>query len=164
MKEAQGPRGIFAEAMPVDSGGAMIRRTPNDPAWYKGGLWHDNMQLNLPGLWYMSWYNVSAGPNLEMFNHVRKTAKPDVANQQWAIIAPVTHCAFTRATENTIVGERSMGDARLDYDDILYGFFDRFLKGERNTRIDRLPNVTYFTMGLNRWQSSDTWPPPGRSH
>jgi uncharacterized protein len=161
LKEAQGPRGIFADAMPVDTGGAMIRRTPNDPAWYKGGLWHDNMPLNLPGLWYMSWYDVSAGPNLEMFNHVRKTAKPEVADQQWAIIAPVAHCAFTRATENTIVGERSMGDARLDYNDILYGFFDRFLKGERNTRIDRLPNVTYFTMGLNRWQSSDTWPPVG---
>jgi putative CocE/NonD family hydrolase len=161
MKAAQGPRGIFADPMPVDTGGAMIRRPPNDPAWYKGGLWHDTMPLNLPGLWYMSWYDVSVGPNLEMFNHVRKTAKPDVADQQWAIIAPVGHCAFTRATENTIVGERSMGDARLDYHDILYGFFDRTLKGERNTRIDRLPKVTYFTMGLNKWQSSDTWPPQG---
>jgi predicted acyl esterase len=28
-----------------------------------------------------------------------------VASQQWAIIAPVGHCAFTRATENTIVGD-----------------------------------------------------------
>jgi hypothetical protein len=54
-----------------------------------------------------------------------------------------------------------MGDARYDYNDILYGFFDKFLKGERNTRIDRLPRVTYFTMGLNKWQSSETWPPAG---
>ena len=89
------------------------------------------MPLNLPGLWFMSWYDVSVGPNLEMFNHVRKTAKPEVADQQWAIIAPVAHCAYTRATENTIVGERSMGDARLDYNEIVYGFFDKFLKGER---------------------------------
>ena len=96
-----------------------------------------------------------------MFNHVRKTAKPDVANQQWAIIAPVGHCSYTRATENTIVGERSMGDARLDYNDIMYGFFDKFLKGASDTRIDKLPKVTYFTMGLNKWQSSDTWPPQG---
>jgi predicted acyl esterase len=161
MKEAKGPRGIFADAMPVDTGGAMIRRAPNDPAWYKGGLWHDNMPLNLPGLWFMSWYDVSVGPNIEMFNHVRKTAEPQIANQQWAIIAPVAHCAYTRATENTIVGERSMGDARLDYNDILYGFFDKFLKGSAGTRIDALPKVTYFTMGSNKWQSSDTWPPQG---
>jgi putative CocE/NonD family hydrolase len=161
MREAKGPRGIFADTMPVDTGGAMVRRTPNDPAWYKGGLWHDTMPLNLPGLWFMSWYDVSVGPNLEMFNHVRKTASPTVANQQWAIIAPVAHCAYTRATENTIVGERSMGDARLDYNDILYGFFDKFLKGSASTRIDALPKVTYFTMGFNKWQSSDTWPPQG---
>ena len=55
-------------------------------------------------------------------------------NQQWAIIAPVAHCAYTRATENTIVGERSMGDARLDYNEIVYGFFDKFLKGDARTR------------------------------
>jgi putative CocE/NonD family hydrolase len=161
MKQAQGPRGIFADRMPVDTGGAMIQRAPNDPGWYKGGLWHDNMPLNLPGLWFMSWYDVSVGPNLEAFNHVRRTAKPEIANQQWAIVAPVGHCAYTRATANTIVGERSMGDARFDYNDIVYGFFDKFLKGAASTRIDTLPKVTYFTMGLNKWQSSDTWPPQG---
>ena len=35
-----------------------------------------------------------------------------------------------------------MGDARLDYDEIIYGFFDRFLKGEETTRLDTLPKVT----------------------
>ena len=156
-----GRRGIFAEAMPVATGGQMIQRTPNDPAWYKGGLWHDDMQINVPGLWYMSWYDVSVGPNLEMFNHVRKTARKEAADQQWAIIAPVAHCAYGRASENTVVGERSMGDARLDYQEIMYGFFDRFLKGQQGGRLATLPKVTYFTMGSNKWQSADTWPPAG---
>jgi putative CocE/NonD family hydrolase len=161
LKNVDGPKGIFADAMPIATGGRMIQRAPNDPAWYKGGLWHDNMPLNVPGLWYMSWYDVSVGPNIEMFNHVRRTARRDVADQQWAIIAPVGHCAYTRATENTVVGERSMGDARLDYPEIMYGFFDRFLKGEQGGRLAKLPKVTYFTMGSNKWQSSDTWPPAG---
>ena len=91
----------------------------------------------------MSWYNVSIGPNLAAFNHVRRTATGDAANQQWAIIAPVAHCSYTRATENTVVGERSMGDARLDYQEIMYGFFDKFLKGESSTRIDKQPRVMY---------------------
>jgi putative CocE/NonD family hydrolase len=161
IKAVDGPRGIFSDAMPVDTGGRMIQRTPNDPAWYKGGLHHENMPLNVPGLWFMSWYDVSVGPNVELYNHVRKTGKGDVRDQQWAIIAPVAHCAFTRATENTVVGERSMGDARLDYQEIVYGFFDRFVKGEKSARLDALPKVTYFTMGSNKWQSSDTWPPRG---
>jgi putative CocE/NonD family hydrolase len=28
-------------------------------------------------------------------------------------------------------------------------------------RLAKLPKVTYFTMGSNKWQSSDTWPPRG---
>jgi putative CocE/NonD family hydrolase len=161
IKAVGGPRGIFADPMPVPTGGRMIQRTPNDPAWYKGGLWHDNMKLALPGLWQMSWYDVSVGPNIEMFNHVQRTAPKAIADQQWMIIAPVAHCAYTRASENTVVGERAMGDARLDYQEIMYGFFDKFLKGESNTRVDTLPKVTYFTMGSNKWQTSDTWPPAG---
>ena len=161
LKAVDGPLGIFADAMPVDTGGRMIQRAPNDPAWYKGGLYHDDMPLHLPGLWFMTWYDVSVGPNLALYNHVRKTAHPEVADQQWVIIAPVTHCAYTRATADTIVGERSMGDARFDYQEITYSFFDRFLKGEKSSRLDSLPKVTYFTMGMNKWQTSDTWPPSG---
>jgi putative CocE/NonD family hydrolase len=161
LKAVDGPPGIFADSMPVDTGGRVIQRAPNDPAWYKGGLYHDDMPLNLPGLWFMTWYDVSVGPNLALYNHVRKTAQPEVADQQWVIIAPVTHCAYTRATADTIVGERSMGDARFDYQEITYSFFDRFLKGEKSSRLDSLPKVTYFTMGMNKWQTSDTWPPSG---
>jgi uncharacterized protein len=160
-KAVDGPHGIFADPMPVPTGGRMVQRAPNDPAWYKGGLYHDDQPINVPGLWFMSWYDVSVGPNLALFNHVRKTATPAVADQQWAVIAPVTHCAYTRATEQTIVGERNVGDARLDYPALIYGFFDRFLKGEDSPALATLPKVTYYTMGLNQWQSSDTWPPSG---
>jgi putative CocE/NonD family hydrolase len=161
LKAVDAPHGIYADAMPVSTGGRMIQRAPNDPAWYKGGLYHDDMPLNLPGLWFMTWYDVSMGPNLALYNHVRKTAKGGVGDEQWVIIAPVGHCAYTRATEDTVVGERSMGDARFDYQEITYSFFDRFLKGEKSPNIDSMPKVTYFTMGMNKWQTSETWPPAG---
>ncbi|HEX5702511.1 MAG TPA: CocE/NonD family hydrolase [Pyrinomonadaceae bacterium] len=160
-KAIDGPRGVFADEMPVDTKGSMIKRTPNDPAWYRGGLWHDNMRINVPGFWFMSWYDVSVGPNLAAYNHVRKTASPEIANQQYAVIAPTLHCAYRRATENTVVGERSMGDARLNYDELTWGWFDRFLKGENNGVLEKMPKVRYFTMGMNKWQASDTWPPKG---
>ena len=161
LRAVGGPVGIFADSMPVATGGAMIKRAPNDSAWYRGGLFHDDMTINTPGLWFMSWYDVSIGPNLATYNHVRKTARPEVAAQQYALIAPTLHCSYTRATENTVVGERSMGDARYDYAALTYGWFDHFLKGENNGLLDTLPKVRYYTMGINKWQTSDSWPPRG---
>jgi uncharacterized protein len=159
IRNVNGPRGVFADSMPVATGGRMIQRTPRDPAWFRGGLWHDDMPLEVPGMWLMSWYDVSVGPNLALYNHVRSTASPEIADRQYAVIAPVLHCAFRRATEETVVGERSVGDARLDYDALTWGWFDALLKGDDNGMLDTLPKVQYFTMGSNRWQSASTWPP-----
>ncbi|HEY3742534.1 MAG TPA: CocE/NonD family hydrolase, partial [Bryobacteraceae bacterium] len=161
MKSVHGPDGIFSDRMEVSTGGAMIKRDPNDPAWYRGGLWHDDKPINIPGFWFMSWYDVSIGPNLAAYNYVRKTARPDVADRQYAVIAPTLHCSYKRATEHTVVGERDMGDARLNYDELTYGWFDHYLKGEDSKAIDKMPKVRYYTMGSNKWQSSDTWPPAG---
>src|SRR5438132_2086038 len=50
IKAVDGPRGIFADKMPVDTGGAMIERAPNDPAWYKGRLvarQHENQRARI---------------------------------------------------------------------------------------------------------------------
>jgi len=156
-----GPPGIFDTKMPVATGGNMIARTPNDPAWYKGGLWNDAMPIDAPGLWFMSWYDVSVSPNLAAYNFVRRTAPGDVANEQYAIIAPVLHCAYTRATENTMIGDLSVGDARFPYDSLMYSWFDHFLKGENNGILQKQPKVQYYVIGLNKWKSSSTWPPKG---
>ncbi len=146
-----GPIGVYED---------MIKRKPNDPDWYKGGLYHDNMPIEKPGFWFVSWYDVSSSPNLALYNHVRATAKdPMVRENQYLVIAPTLHCAYKRATENTIVGERSVGDARLNYDEQINAWFDYWLKGEQNGILEKLPKVQYYTMGMNKWQSADTWPP-----
>ncbi len=157
-----GPKGIFSDKMPDTTGGAMIERTPNDPAWRKGGIWQsDTMPIDVPGFWFMTWYDVSTGPNLAAYNFVRSTAKGEAANEQYAIIAPTLHCGYTRAKEHTVVGERDMGDARLDYNALTYAWFDHFLKGEDNGFLQKQPKVMYYTMGSNKWQHSETWPPEG---
>ncbi|MDZ4698934.1 MAG: CocE/NonD family hydrolase [Rhodothermales bacterium] len=151
IKSVDGPVGVYED---------MIRRKPNDPAWYAGGLYHDDMPFNKPTMWFASWYDVSTGPNIALFNHVRQTAAPEIADNQYLVIAPTLHCGFKRATENTIVGERSMGDARLDYDALTYGWFDLWLKGEDAGQRAAMPRVKYFTMGSNVWNTAEAWPPP----
>lgn len=138
----------------------MVRRTPNHEAWFQGGLYHDTMDFGVPSFWFASWYDVSISPNLALFNHVRKNASDKmVRDNQYLVIAPVLHCRYTRATENTIVGQRSVGDARLNYDEQIYAWFDLWLKGAQNTFQQDTPRVQYYTMGRNQWQAADTWPP-----
>lgn len=150
IKAQNGPQGIYEE---------MITRAPNDPKWYAGGLYHDNMEIGVPAFWFASWYDVSISPNVALFNHVRANAKPEVRNDQHLVIAPTLHCRYTRATENTIVGERSMGDARLNYEEQIYNFFDLHLKGQDTGFRKETSQVQYFTMGSNVWQKNTSFPP-----
>ena len=88
----------------------MIKRTPNDPAWYRGGLWHDNMKINVPGFWFMSWYDVSVGPEPGRIQFRAQDGEARaIGNEQYAVIAPTPHCSYKRATEHTVVGEREHG-------------------------------------------------------
>ncbi|MDH3743782.1 MAG: CocE/NonD family hydrolase [Acidobacteriota bacterium] len=151
MREVEGPKGTYSE---------LIQRFPNDPAWYEGGLYHDSEPWGVPALWMNSWYDVSIGPNLELFQHATENgADDDVRDNQFMVVAPVTHCAFTRAKEETIVGERNMGDARFDYRRMILDWFDLWLKGEKNGFGRNYPKVRYYTMGANEWKESKTWPP-----
>ncbi|MGF1556356.1 CocE/NonD family hydrolase [Paucihalobacter sp.] len=151
LKNVNGKREIFDK---------MIRRKPNDPEWFEGGLYHDNMEITTPSFWFASWYDVSITPNISLFNHVRNKAKDAfVRDNQYLVIAPTLHCGYTRATENTMVGERSVGDARLNYNEQITKWFDLWLKGEANDFKETTPRVQYYTMGTNVWQSSNTWPP-----
>ena len=153
MQNVEGPNGIFA---------AFVQRKPDDPAWYRGGLYHDSEPFGVPSLWLNSWYDVSIGPNLALFNHVTNhAADPEVAGNQFVVIAPTPHCRFFDAKEETIVGERNVGDARLDYEVLIFDWFDLWLKGEDNGFAAETPKVRYYTMGLNKWQTSATWPPEG---
>ena len=141
-----------------------IHRTPADPAWRQGGLYHDDMPWGVPALWFDSWYDVSTAPNLELFNYAQKTAiDKEVAANQYAVIAPTRHCRYDELGPNTIVGERNMGDTTFDVDGTIFAWFDRWLKHEPNTFPTTTPRVRYYVMGENKWKTDSQWPPTGSS-
>ncbi len=151
LQQIHGKREIFDK---------MVVRKPDDPAWFEGGLYHDDKEIGVPAFWFASWYDVSVGPNIALFNHVRNNSKdPEIRDNQYMVIAPVLHCAYKRATENTIVGERNVGDARLNYDEQIYSWFDLLLKDSQNDFKSKTPRVQYYTMGSNKWQAAEEWPP-----
>ena len=83
LKAVDAPHGIYADAMPLPTGGRMIQRAPNDPACYKGGLYHHDMPLKLPVLWFMTWYDVLTGAeSCASQSRARKTAPGGIGDEQ----------------------------------------------------------------------------------
>ncbi len=143
-------------------GAELLARKPGDPAWYEGGLYHENEDFGVPAFWFNTWFDVSQGPNLAMFNHVRENASdPAVREGQYMLVAPTLHCGFYRIPEyqDLIVGELNVGRPSFPLYEQVFGFFDQYLKEASNGFEESTPRVQYYTMGRNAWASSDTWPP-----
>ncbi len=153
LKDADGNEGPGADFM---------TRKPDDAGWYEGGLYHDNEEFGVPAFWFNSWFDVSQGPNLAMFNHARANAsEKDVRDGQYVMIAPTLHCGFFRTPEHSdlIAGDLNVGNAYHDYYDTIFSFLDNYVKGEDNDFHENTPRVQFYTMGSNEWASSDQWPP-----
>ncbi len=151
MLEANGPKGIYAE---------LFARKPNDEGWYQGGLYHDDEDIGVPALWAFTWYDFSISPNLALFNHVSETAPdPEVRDNQYVVIAPGLHCSFFRNESPLTVGEQEMGNIDFDYMGMIFGFFDKWLKGDDSNFPADTPKVQYFAQGANEWRSAEVWPP-----
>lgn len=148
---AGGAPGIFEE---------MADRGPNHADWYKGGLYHDNEDFTVPALWVNSWYDLSVAPNIELFNHVRSSASERaVRDHQYMIVGPTEHCHMYRLRDPHVVGDRDMGRVNFGLDDIVYDFFDYFMKGKANGFPESQAPVQYFSMGSNEWHTAQQWPP-----
>ncbi|MCP4047139.1 MAG: CocE/NonD family hydrolase [Gammaproteobacteria bacterium] len=114
--------------------------------------------VDVPMLFMDSWYDYGAAETLAMFNQFQeKGLSKRSRNNQFIIIGPSTHCGYPYATENTIVGERELGDARLDFFGLQLDWYDYWLKGIDNGVTD-MPKIQYYLMGKNEWRSADQWP------
>lgn len=161
IRAAGGPPGVFEE---------FAKRRPGDPAWQRGGLYHDDQDFHVPALWVNTWYDLSVAPNIALFEHVRRNASdPAVRDGQYMIVGPTEHCHMYRLREPHVIGERDLGSVDVGLDDIVWRFFDRHLKDEparaaRSTAPaapQAEPRIRYFAMGANEWRTAEQWPPRG---
>jgi predicted acyl esterase len=118
-------------------------------------------QLDVPALFFDSWYDYGPAETLELFNSLTRNALSERAREnQFAIIFPYTHCGYLNPDHGNLVGTRDLGDARRDVGDLMLRWYDYWLRGIDNGVTD-MPRVQYYVMGRNRWQSAPAWPVPG---
>lgn len=113
-----------------------------------------------PMLFVDSWYDYGVAESLQLWQLAQDNATNDIArDNQFLIIAPTTHCAYTRldGSELWSAGDRDMGNVGLDFVDIQTRWYDHWLSGAENGITD-MPKIQYFLMGMNQWKSTDVWP------
>ena len=139
-----------------------IISTPLDsPYWSAKGFLDDGDAIDAPALFVNSWYDYGVGDTLHQFEHFRgHTRSDEYRSEHRLVIGPGIHCATEEATARTVVGERNLGDARIDLWSIYLRWFDAWLRDNRDT-LDDLAKVHYYVMGRNVWRTSDSWPVPG---
>jgi uncharacterized protein len=115
----------------------------------------DAAVLNLSG-----WHDEAYGPHGATTNFAGLVAaRSAAAPRAKLVVGPWPHGlgGMTRTT----VGERDVGaDAKIDYDELVLRWMDRWVRGLDNG-VDREKPVRVFVMGDNRWREADAWPIPG---
>ena len=137
---------------------AVLSNPPNSPWWKARPYANSSDKFDVPALHVNSWYDYGVEDVFNQFNLLSKNALSEAAkNNQFIIISPTTHCLSEGATEQTLVGARDVGDARLGYWRIYLNWFDHWLKGADNG-VTKMPKVQIYVMGKNQWRSENEWP------
>ena len=138
-----------------------VSNAPADSFWAAKGYLTDRDRFDTPALFVNSWLDVTPEQTMYLVDLVRRNSISATArNNQFVIMSPTTHCASEAATAATRVGDRTVGDARLDYYRIYLDWFDHWLKGIDNGVLQR-PKVQYYLIGANGWRTAEGWPAPG---
>jgi len=141
---------------PVTDWDQFARWSPGDPRWSHYSFANQGDTYGVPAIWGVSWYDVSVGPNLYLYDYVRKHIAPGrSASDQFLIASPGTHCTYQRQPANKPVGERDVGDASYDFDGRFIEFLDWKLKGIQNGAAKQ-PQMLTYQMGENRWIADNT--------
>jgi hypothetical protein len=136
-----------------------LTRPVDDPVYRTYGNVTDEDTFDVPAIHVNSWYDAGLRDTLGYFQLFQENAVSERArNHQYLIISPTTHCESEDAGEQTFVGARDVGDARLDYWRIYLDWFDYWLKGVENG-VTGMPKVQTYLMGRGEWRRDDHWPP-----
>jgi putative CocE/NonD family hydrolase len=129
--------------------------------WYRANVNRHAASVSVPMLHVTSWYDVFAEGGLNAYRSISDNSRFDIARQnQRLIVGPWGHLLPYSVPSSRGAGEADFGpEALIDLNQTLLQWFDCWLKDEAQPILDE-PPVTVFTLGENRWQSLDDWPPP----
>jgi putative CocE/NonD family hydrolase len=129
--------------------------------WYRANVNRHAAGVTVPMLHVTSWYDIFAegGPNAYR-SITQHSEHPQARHGQRLIIGPWAHLLPYSVPSSKGAGDIDFGpEALIDLNATLLRWFDHWLKDVDNGVMAE-PPVTVFTLGENRWQALEGWPPP----
>ena len=138
-----------------------VRHADDGPYWHRLNVNRHAEQVSVPILHISSWYDIFAEGAPSAYRSIKERSRfPQARNGQRLIIGPWAHLFPYVAPTAQGTGEIDFGpEALIDLHHTLLRWFDYWLK-DIDTGIMAEPPVSVFTMGENRWQTLEDWPPP----
>jgi uncharacterized protein len=142
----------FAVGRPIDFFQAALNHPMYDGLWRKYSTRAELDRIHTPVFAVGGWFDNFAESDLDAFSTLRRLGRP-----AYIVIGPWPHN----------MGDRFPGvsfgrNAYLPLRGLQLAWFDHWLGSAKGGLAD-MPPARYFTMGINRWQASDEWP-PSNSH
>jgi uncharacterized protein len=125
---------------------------PAGAAWDRLDLIDASHQGATPSLNINGWMDLGAYETVKLFEFQQHHP------EQYLIMAASQHCQMMTTSAEAKLGDRPVGDTRFPYEEILTGWYERWL---RDQDWKPMPRVQVFLMGAGRWLTGDSWPLPG---
>lgn len=120
----------------------------------------DRNDIQIPTLWMSSWFDYTPQLEIGVFEANRARAEARQTGDHKMIVSSGLHCQQSLEDEKSLVGERAVGDARLNYAQRAVDWFDAFVKEDAAAlaKVRATPAVVYYDNGASRWRTADSWP------
>ena len=142
-----------------------VDHADDGPYWAPYDIESQHARVQVPALNFTGWNDDDYGQPgaIRNFKGMKERGGTDAARRgQRLVIGPWTHGAPT--LNRTAYGGVEFGpNAGFDYNELLFRYFDYWLKGVDDGYSREAP-VKYFVMGDNVWKESQDWPPPATKH
>lgn len=136
-----------------------ITRPIDSPSWSDSRI-SDRDDIRIPTLWMSSWFDYTPQLEIGVFEANRARAEARQTNDHKLIVSSGLHCQQSLEVEKSLVGDRAVGDARLNYAQRAVDWFDAFVKedGAALAKVRATPAISYYDNGIRRWRTGESWP------
>jgi predicted acyl esterase len=117
--------------------------------------------IRIPAFMIGGWYDHNVEVMLPFFKAIQAQSPVNVRDRHKLLMGPWVHGGHgTAQVGTTLHGELSYPNSASTNDSMALLFFDYHLRNVNNGW-DAEPKVTYYQMGVNKWEQSSSWPPSG---